>query len=352
MVKLSSRGWFAFTLIFSLSVLIFIFATTFNKQTIVSILSFNLLFLGLAIIFRFLALVLWGVRIQLMAGSLGYRVSLLNCVNMVLAGLLAGTITPGQMGNDPVRVHELYRAGVKIGDATAVVVMERFLDGIILTVMGLLIMALMTQYFLHTFSPALVILVIIAWIFMISILFVPVLAIKYPEKTKSFIVRLINWLAPRFFRSSGPDQGIAGRVDREIDNFFTTLKTFTGTARRGLLAGGVLTALFWISEFLVASVIMMGLGLQPYILESFFFQILIAIIMMVPLTPGSSGVTELSASSLYALIVPSGMLGIFVILWRFVTFYLNIILGALAGLAIFRRELGKKEKENEAEKTG
>ena len=90
---------------------------------------------------------------------------------------------------------------------------------------------------------------------------------------------------------------------------------------------------------------MMGLGLQPYILESFFFQILIAIIMIIPLTPGSSGVTELSASSLYALIIPSGMIGIFIILWRFVTFYLNIILGSIAGLAIFKRELRHKKKE-------
>ena len=146
-----------------------------------------------------------------MAGSLGYRVPLPNCVNMVLARAACWHHHPRADGNDPVRVHELYRAGVKIGDATAVVVMERFLDGIILTVMGLLIMALMTQYFLHTFSPALVILVIIAWIFMISILFVPVLAIKYPKKTKSFIVRLINWLAPRFFRSSGRIREYPGR---------------------------------------------------------------------------------------------------------------------------------------------
>jgi uncharacterized protein (TIRG00374 family) len=100
---------------------------------------------------------------------------------------------------------------------------------------------------------------------------------------------------------------------------------------------------------------MMGLGLGPFILESFFFQILIAIIMMIPLTPGASGVTELSTSSLYALIIPSGMIGIFVILWRFVTFYLNIILGAAAGLAIFKRELKyqtKEECEEEVEKTG
>ena len=351
-MKLSTRGWFALTLLFSLSVIIIIFATTFNQETIGYILSFNLVFLGLAILFRFIALVLWGVRIQLMSGSLGYRVHLPYCVNMVLAGLLAGTITPGQVGNDPVRVHELYRAGVRIGDATAVVIMERILDGIILTVMGLLIMTMMTQYFLSTFSPALLILIAIAWIFMISFLFIPFLAIRYPEKTKSVLLRLVNWLAPRLFRSSAPDQGISQRVDHEIDNLFTSMTRFTGNARRGLIAGGIVTGLFWISEFLVASVIMMGLGLQPYVLESFFFQILIAIIMMIPLTPGSSGITELSTSSLYALIIPSGMIGIFVLLWRFVTFYLNIILGAVAGLAIFKRELGYKEKENEGEKTG
>ena len=86
MVKLSTRGWFALTILFSLTVIIIIFATTFNQETIGYILSFNLLFLGLAILFRLIALGLWGVRIQLMSGSLGYRVKLPYCVNMVLQG--------------------------------------------------------------------------------------------------------------------------------------------------------------------------------------------------------------------------------------------------------------------------
>ena len=127
-------------------------------------------------------------------------------------------------------------------------------------------------------------------------------------------------------------------ANREIDNLFGSMIRFTGTARAGLLGGGITTGLFWVTEFLVASVIMMGLGLGPAIVESFFFQILIAIINMIPLTPGSSGVIVLT-SSLYALLIPTGMIGIFVLLWRFVTFYLNIVLGAIAGLAIFRREI-------------
>ena len=95
-----------------------VFATTFTEETIGYILSFNIFFLLLAIGFRILALILWGLRIVLMSRSLGYRVGLLYSLNMVLAGLLAGTITPGQAGGEPVRVHELFRAGVKIGDAT------------------------------------------------------------------------------------------------------------------------------------------------------------------------------------------------------------------------------------------
>lgn len=352
MVNLSSRGWLALSIFFSLTVILIIFATTFNKETIGYILSFHLFFLGLAILCRFIALVLWGLRIQLMSASLGYRVQFSHCVNMVLAGLLAGTITPGQSGGEPVRVHELYRAGIKIGDATAVVIMERVLDGIILTAMGIIFMLLLTGFILSIFNPALFVLVIIAWSFLIGFLLIPVFAIKYPEKTKNLLMKLVHWLVPRISRFSASSRSLTDRVDHEIDNLFMSMTRFTGTAWRGLFFGGIVTAFFWISEFLVASVIMMGLGLGPFILESFFFQILIAIIMMVPLTPGSSGVTELSTSSLYALIIPSGMIGIFVILWRFVTFYLNIVLGAIAGLAIFKRELKHNKEKEVSEKTG
>ncbi|PKL59797.1 MAG: lysylphosphatidylglycerol synthetase, partial [Methanomicrobiales archaeon HGW-Methanomicrobiales-4] len=65
MVKLSSRGLFALSLLFSISVIAVVFVTTFTEETITYILSFNLFFLVLAIVFRILALILWGVRIQL-----------------------------------------------------------------------------------------------------------------------------------------------------------------------------------------------------------------------------------------------------------------------------------------------
>ncbi|MDD1717477.1 MAG: flippase-like domain-containing protein, partial [Methanoregulaceae archaeon] len=114
---------------------------------------------------------------------------------------------------------------------------------------------------------------------------------------------------------------------------------FTGTARSGLVYGTLFTVLFWSSEFFVASLLLMSLGQPPFIAESFLFQLVIAVVMMIPLTPGSSGIAEISATSLYALIIPSSVLGIFVLLWRLLLYYFNIAVGLVPSLSIFRREL-------------
>ncbi|MDD1725147.1 MAG: lysylphosphatidylglycerol synthetase, partial [Methanospirillum sp.] len=83
-MKFSSRSLFVLSILFSLLVIVVVFATTFNEETIGYILTFNIYFLLLAIGFRILALILWGVRIKLLSLSLGYRVKLWYAVNMVL----------------------------------------------------------------------------------------------------------------------------------------------------------------------------------------------------------------------------------------------------------------------------
>jgi uncharacterized protein (TIRG00374 family) len=72
--------------------------------------------------------------------------------------------------------------------------------------------------------------------------------------------------------------------------------------------------------------------------QSFVAQIIIAIIMMIPLTPGGSGIAEVSATSLYGLFVPAAIVGVFVVLWRVVFYYFHLVIGFMAGVAIIRKE--------------
>jgi uncharacterized protein (TIRG00374 family) len=67
-------------------------------------------------------------------------------------------------------------------------------------------------------------------------------------------------------------------------------------------------------------------------------NLILAILMMLPLTPGSSGIAEVGATSMYALFLPSAILGVFVVIWRLVLYYFNIALGIISSVLIVRRE--------------
>jgi len=96
-----------------------------------------------------------------------------------------------------------------------------------------------------------------------------------------------------------------------------------------------MTAMIWMSEFLVPSALLVGMGADPSFLLSITSQIILAIIGILPLTPGSSGVAELSMSYLYSMFISSSLLGPLVALWRIITYFCNIVVGAaFAGASI------------------
>lgn len=330
------KKWFYFSLAFSMGILVFILASTFNEDTLQYLTHINILFLLIAIGLRFISFSLWAARIKVMAASLGYQVRYGHCYNMVVANLLIGAITPGQAGGEPVRIHELYKADMPLGDATAVVIMERVLDAVILvalTVFSLLVMGKVIWdmgegiVFVIFFSLALLIL-------FVAVLF---FAARKPESAKDKVMRLLHWIEAKM-KTPGIHRIIAS-TDVEFDNFCSGITAFTSHGKKGIIQGSVFSVLFWFSEFIVASVILMGLGLPPSISESILSQIIIALISMIPLTPGASGIAELSATSLYALFVPTAVLGVFIILWRLIMFYLNIVFGVIATVLIFKREI-------------
>jgi uncharacterized protein (TIRG00374 family) len=179
------------------------------------------------------------------------------------------------------------------------------------------------------------------WIFVIGCLLLFYLAVRRPDTVK----RVVNRIA-RFFTTTWDAtrvEAIVMRVDREIDNFNGAVVKFVKSAKGGLLWGLLFTLLYWIAEILIASLILLGLGQPPIILESFVIQLILAILMMLPLTPGSSGIAEAGAYSMYALFIPASIVGIFVVIWRLILFYFNIALGIFSSVIIVRREAKSKK---------
>ena len=130
--KKARKSGYTISIGISVIILAVMVGSTFNEDTLIYLAHINIFFLMLALVLRFISFALWALRIQKMSLSLGYHVPFSHCYNMVVANLLAGALTPGQAGGEPVRIHELYKAKMSVGDATAVVIMERVLDAIML----------------------------------------------------------------------------------------------------------------------------------------------------------------------------------------------------------------------------
>ena len=335
-MKRSQWKWLAISVGFSTLVLVLVLYFTIDETTFEYLKKLKPEFLILALGLHICSMCFWGLRIQKMSESLGYKVKFTYCLNMVFANLLVAAITPSQAGGEPVRIHELYRADVKLGDATAVVIMERVLDGILLAVIGAIAMLLLATTWsnmdLDIATP-----MMIMWAIVSAFVLLFIYSVRKPEFLKHLLKKISKIIGKRW--NPKKLSYYMEVIDLEVDNFHNTLLLFVGRARMGLVWGITFTALFWFSEFIIASLILMGLGEKPYFIESFIIQIIIAILMMIPLTPGSSGIAEISATSLYSLFIPSAIVGVFVVLWRLILYYFNILIGVLGSVVIVRREM-------------
>jgi len=57
---------------------------------------------------------------------------------------------------------------------------------------------------------------------------------------------------------------------------------------------------------------------------------------MMPTTPGSSGIAEGFLVGLYSVVIGSSLIGIFILIFRFITFHFNLIIGAIFQYKIFK----------------
>jgi hypothetical protein len=326
----------------SIAVLLAVVILTFDQETITAFQHLNLWYLLLALMVHMLAMCIWAARIVVMCRALGYKIPYRHSLNMVCAGQLIAAITPASIGGEPVRIHELYKAKMPIADATAVVIIERLLEAVLMVLGVIFAISLFSIVYSNGDIPSG--LIFAAWcgtIFFTGILVLLVLLLRKPATIKKLAIKIGGF----FMKKMEPAKAekITGQILDGVDRFYDTFRLFAGKGKWGLIVGFILTFAMWACEFSIASIIMIGLGYPPNVLLSIVFQLIIAVIMMVPLTPGASGIAEIAYAGFYSLIIPSSVVGLFVVLLRMILYYSNIIIGSIASFVIVRREAANKK---------
>lgn len=333
----AQRKWLFLSVGISVVALVMMLFLTFDTDTVVALEKCNPWFILLGFLLHVVSIIFWALRIKLMCWSLGYPVPFFHSVNLVCANMLVAAVTPSQVGGEPVRVYELYKADVPTADATAVVIMERVFDGIVLSIGTVFGVYLLGKMFSHlNFPPVYMGVAYLATFFFAGALLLFAILVKQPLWTKILVTKVSGLFTHRW--DSQRIERMLILLDKNIDQFYVTIGHFSGRSKTGLALGLLMTVAFWVSEFIIASVLLVGLGLEPMLLISFIFQLLIAMIMMIPLTPGGVGVAEVSIAAFYSIIISRPLVGVFVLIWRLILYYFNVIVGLIASLRIVRRE--------------
>jgi uncharacterized protein (TIRG00374 family) len=211
--------------------------------------------------------------------------------------------------------------GMSYGSATAVAVGERLMDSVFFV--AALALFLMASGFFTGFG-----LEIGAIFLVILVLFLTFLWQLVVRPVR--IARSLEWI-----KKKTGNRPIVLSIEREVWLFRDAGIQLAGEILHRMPVMAAVTTLIWMCDFLVPSALLAGMGAKPNFLLSITAQIILAIIGLLPLTPGGSGVAELSMSYLYSMFVSPVLLVPLVVLWRLITYFFNIVVGAtLTGASI------------------
>jgi len=278
-------------------------------------------FLMLAVGLHVLSWMLYALRLKLLVSMAKHEISFPLSVRCTLASNFLAAITPSSAGGEPLRVKILADEGMSYGGATAVVISERLLDSIFfLTSLAIL---LMISGFFAGFG--LKVGAIFLLFLLVFLAFLRQLIIR-PKR----IARVMEWI-----KKKTGNRAIVLSIDREIWLFRDAGIQLAKETMRCLPVLALMTALIWLSDFLVPSALLAGMAQDPSILLSVTAQNILTIVGLIPLTPGASGIAELGMSYLYSTFVSPSLLLPLIVLWRLITYFLNIVVGAaFAGATI------------------
>ncbi len=286
--------------------------------------SFDTGVLPAALALHLLMHILWATRLKVLAGGLGVPLGAPGAWRLATAGQFAGAVTPGRFGAEALRLSLLVRSGASGVKASRTVLADRSTDMVFFLVAGALGAALLSQ----VFGPDATVLRAISWFALAALL---------------ALMLLMLWgLARPHLIAAATQKIVAGSlrvVRRPAQDVTARITGFFGDVRAGVVvllkerpvrvvAAIVLSFAIWASEFGVLWFVLQGFGhTLPYPVV-FAAGIMLTILAPVAISPGGAGAVEVAAVVLLGGLTP-GLTPVFVLVWRALTYYYDVIVGGL-----------------------
>ena len=292
----------------------------------------------------------------------GYRVPLRKVLFTSLAGQYYSNITPGASGGQPMQIYYLHKENVPTGVATSSIVMRFVCYQLMLSVIGTVLWIIYRPFVAQQTGNGQWILIVGYVYNLIMVTLVITLALW-----KNLVLRLADFGIRLARRWIGHPEETRERLHRQVESFHGSVMAYRDRPLDfliQLLIGGLqLMCLMSIVYFIYRGMNLDEYGYWPVVTMSVMEYLAAA---YTPL-PGASGAQEGVFSMYFDRIFPNSMGFAALLLWRFFTYYISIMIGFVAVLvhgmrsgssiretmAIDPDQMKKdEESEVEAEKAG
>ena len=292
-----------------------------------------LFFALLVIIFIRDCSMMW--RFRIVADHL---ISWRQAFNIHILSEFTSVITPTSVGGSSLVIYFLIKEGISSGRSTTIMFVNLFLDELFFIVVCPILFLIfpISKMFPPSLGLAPTMGYVFAGIYFFLLIWTLILYVGIfvrPDWIKSIFLWIFNLPILKRWRKN---------MENMTDDLVCASQDIKNRSFGFWFKLCFITATIWISRFLIVNIIFAVFVPVSNHLLVFARQVVLWILMIAMPTPGGSGIAEYMFKEYYSdLFLSSSVILIVVVIWRFVSFYLYLLLGVLILPRWFQRTVKK-----------
>jgi len=313
---------------------------TVDERTGQALMNVDPKYLGLFVVFWLAAIALDAVSIILFTRGTEEHISFLTAIKTTTLRIFFNVITPFGFGGQPFAILSLKREGIPTGKGSPIVIMK-LVTLSAFTQIGAIFSFMLYRRQIETMR-------LLSTVFFIAgsvgVVFVVVLiaGFLYPH----FLVRMFTSLGKllhsvRILKST---ENLKRRIIHEAVVARRSFRNYFSRHLGYFIGGTIFNGMSYFAQLMLLWAILFGLGISIPVGDALVLAaILLFLIMFMP-TPGAIGFGEAFFLLLYARVIPTYLLGVALVLWRFFYHYLSAIFGAVTSSQYASEMIVRKAK--------
>lgn len=314
-------------LIITFIVLFFILKDNF-PSIISTLAKVNIGWLFISLLVIFLYYLFRSVSVLMLIRKYHEKFPLKKILKLMVVMQFANGVTPLNSGGQPLTIYLLKRNGVKVSDGTTVMLQDFLFYQLALVTYGILAILLNLKFKFLNNDPVITSLIIIGFVANSFIAFTLILVSKAKRFTKKILRVIVKFLS-KIKIIKNRDQVIE-KYSNSLDNFYNSVK-FIKNHKSLLFKSYICNFIALTFYYVVPIFILFSIGnfVSFNAIEAIVSTAYVFIIASFIPIPGATGGIEYAFMSIFGSFIGGATLGTVLIIWRFITYYLIMIIGAI-----------------------